>query len=102
MRVVGVGTERLRPSGVFCCFAFVAIRVRPRHSPPKFVAKKHGLYGTWKFILLVRMPLGVVTWTFPVVASMGTVVVISVFETTLKTADVPLNVTLFEPINLLP
>jgi hypothetical protein len=62
-----------------------------------------GLYGvTTKFTLLVSVPPGVVTSTFPVVALVGTVVVISVLDTTLKAADVPLKVTLVEPVNLFP
>ena len=63
----------------------------------------HALYGiTRKFTLLVSVPLGVVTWTMPVMAPRGTVVVISVLETTLKTAAAPLNVTLVVPFNLFP
>ena len=42
--------------------------------------------GAW---LLKRVVLGVTTSIFPVVAPAGTVVVISVAETTVKTADVP-------------
>ena len=40
------------------------------------------------------MRLGVVTLTLPVVAPLGTVVVISVLETTVKVAGVPLKATL--------
>jgi hypothetical protein len=46
--------------------------------------------------------LGVVTLTGPVVAPLGTVVVISVLETTLKVAALPLKVTLVAPVRLLP
>ncbi len=52
--------------------------------------------------MLVSVPLGVVTWTGPVVAPVGTVAVISDFEATVKLADVPLNVTLVVPVNLFP
>jgi hypothetical protein len=48
-----------------------------------------GAYGTRKGTLLASVPLGVTTLTSPVVAPAGTVVVISVFETTWKTAAVP-------------
>lgn len=48
------------------------------------------------------MPLGVFTWTGPVVEPGGTVVLISEPETTLKVAGVPLNVTLVVPFNLFP
>jgi len=41
--------------------------------------------------------LGVVTSTVPVVAPVGTLVVIKDFETTLKAAAVPLKVTLVAP-----
>ena len=52
--------------------------------------------------MLVSVPLGVVTWTGPVVAPVGTVAVISDFEATVKLAGVPLNVTLVVPVNLFP
>jgi hypothetical protein len=48
------------------------------------------------------MPLGVTTRTLPVVAPAGTVVVIKELETNLKTAAVPLNVTLVVPVRLVP
>jgi hypothetical protein len=48
------------------------------------------------------VPLGVTTRTVPVVAFLGTVVVISEFEATLKTAAVPLNVTLVAPVKVVP
>jgi len=41
--------------------------------------------------LLASVPLGVVTSTLPVVAPVGTLVVISVLDTTLKPAAVPLS-----------
>lgn len=60
-------------------------------------------YGsTRKFTLLVSVPLGVTTSTLPVVAPLGTVVVISELETTSKTDAVPLNVTLLAPVRSVP
>jgi hypothetical protein len=55
-------------------------------------------YGTRKGTLLESVPLGVTNWTVPVVAPVGTVVVISELETTLKTAPVPLKLTLVAPV----
>ena len=52
--------------------------------------------------LLESVPLSVTTWTVPVVAPAGTVVVIKALETTVKTADVPLNVTLVAPVRSFP
>jgi hypothetical protein len=57
---------------------------------------------TRKATLLVSVPCGVTTLTLPVVAPVGTVVVISELETTLKAAAVPLNVTLVAPVRLVP
>ena len=48
------------------------------------------------------VPLGVTTWTFPVVAPAGTVVVISEPETTVKTAAMPSKLTLVAPVRSLP
>jgi hypothetical protein len=47
--------------------------------------------------LLESVPPGVTTWTVPVVAPAGTVVVISDGETTVNVAGVPLKVTLVAP-----
>lgn len=47
------------------------------------------------------MPFGVVTTTVPVVAPVGTLVVISIFDA-LKVAGVPLKVTLVAPFRLFP
>jgi len=59
------------------------------------LGEKRGLYGTTrKNTLLESVPLGVTTWTFPIVAPCGTVVAISVAETTVKLAAVPLKLTL--------
>jgi hypothetical protein len=52
---------------------------------------------TWKGTLLDSVPPGVTTSTVPVVAPDGTVVVISVADTTVNTAAVPLKVTLVAP-----
>lgn len=59
-------------------------------------------YGTWKATLLDRVPPGVVTFTVPDVAPVGTVVVISVAETTLKVAALPLKVTAVAPVRSVP
>src|ERR1039457_833028 len=60
-------------------------------------------YGTTrKAALLDSVPLGVITWTFPLLAPAGTVVVISELETTVKTAAVPLKLTLVAPVRLVP
>ena len=47
-------------------------------------------------------PPGVVTWTLPVVAPTGTVVVISVAETTSNTVGVPLKLTPVAPARSVP
>lgn len=52
--------------------------------------------------MLVSVRRGVVTLTLPVVAPVGTVVVISELETTVNVAAVPLNVTLVEPVRPVP
>jgi hypothetical protein len=57
---------------------------------------------TWKGTLLLSVPLGVVTWTAPVVAPVGTVVWISVSDTTVNVAAVPLKLTLVAPVRLFP
>ncbi len=57
---------------------------------------------TRKGTLLVSVPLGVTTWTFPVVAPTGMVVVISELETTVKVAAVPLKLTLVAPVRFVP
>jgi len=60
-------------------------------------------YGfTTKDALLVSVPPGVVTWTVPLVAPVGTVVVISDAETTVKVAAVRLKVTLVAPVRSVP
>src|SRR5258708_5747858 len=67
------------------------------------VGEKLEIVGvTRKFTLLVKVRLGVVTLTLPVVAPRGTVVLISVAETTVNVAAVPLKVTLVVPVRLVP
>ena len=58
--------------------------------------------STWKGTLLVSVPLGVTTWTLPVVAPAGTSVVIKELETTVNVAAVPLKVTLVAPVRWSP
>ena len=52
--------------------------------------------------LRVMLPLGVVSWTVPVVAPEGTVVMICDGETTVKAAEAPLKLTLVVPVRLVP
>src|ERR1017187_2472591 len=59
-------------------------------------------YGTRKGTVLESVPLGVASWTFPVVAPAGTVVVISGLETTVNKAAAPVKVTLVPPVRPLP
>ena len=71
--------------------------------PTGLLGEKRGLYGTTrKDALLESVPLGVTTWTFPLLAPAGTVVVISEGETAVKTAAVPLKLTLVAPVRLVP
>jgi hypothetical protein len=56
----------------------------------RLLGGKRGLYGrTRKGTLLESVPLGVTTWTFPLVAPAGTVAAIREGETTVKAAAVP-------------
>ena len=48
------------------------------------------------------MALGVVSWTVPVVAPVGTVVVISDGDRTVNAAAAPLKLTLVAPVRLVP
>ena len=67
------------------------------------VGEKLEIVGvTRKFTLLANMRLGAVTLTLPVVAPSGAVVLISVLETTVNVAAVPLKVTLVVPVRLFP
>ena len=52
--------------------------------------------------LLLSVPSGVTTWTGPVAASAGTVVVIKEALTTVNVAAVPLNVTELAPVRSVP
>jgi hypothetical protein len=52
--------------------------------------------------LLESVPLGVTTWTLPVVAPAGTVVVISDGDTTVNTAAALLKVTPVAPVRFVP
>jgi len=67
--------------------------------------REAAFYGsTRKGTLLESVPLGVTTWTSPLLAPAGAVAVISVpeFEETPKAAGVPLNVTMLAPVRLVP
>src|SRR5437016_2976292 len=68
------------------------------------VGVKLVIFGnTWKLVVLVPVPAAVVTEIFPVVAVAGTVAVIWVSESTLKTEEpTPLNFTLVAPVKLRP
>jgi hypothetical protein len=58
-----------------------------------------GLYGsTGKATLLESVPMGVTTSTPPLVAPVGTVVVIKYLDTTVNVAAVPLKLTLVAPV----
>ena len=57
---------------------------------------------TVKSLELVAVPPGVVTVMRPVVALVGTVVLICVLDTTVNVADVPLNFTLVAPVKFVP
>ena len=54
------------------------------------------------FVALVAVPPFVVTTILPVVAPIGTVAVICSSESTVKLADLPLNVTLVPCVNAVP
>jgi hypothetical protein len=66
------------------------------------VARRTLCGTTRKEALLESVRLGVTTWTFPLLAPAGTVVVISELETTVKTAAVPLKLTQVAPVRLVP
>src|SRR5471030_1921524 len=75
--------------------------LRTRRAPVvKHGSADHGF--TVNFLLLVSVPPPVVTSTKPVVAPVGTMVVISDAETTVNVAAAPLNVTVLAPVRLLP
>ena len=55
-----------------------------------------------KLMLLRSTPWGVTTTILPLVAPVGTLVVICEGETTVNVAGVPLKVTLVDPVNAVP
>ena len=59
-------------------------------------------FEIWKAASLASVRAGVFTWTLPVLAPVGTVALISVFETTVNFAAFPLKVTALEPVRLVP
>src|SRR5579859_159931 len=68
-----------------------------------FKARPSSQGFTRKGILLESVPLGVTTWTVPLMAPVGTMAVIAVpVKLTVNEADVPLNVTLVLPVRLFP
>src|SRR5580658_8133593 len=71
---------------------------------PLPLPKSRKPYGrTVKGTLLESVPLrGVTTWTVPVVAPVGTVAAIKECESTVKTAAVPLKLTLVAPVRSVP
>jgi hypothetical protein len=54
------------------------------------------------FLLLRRLPLGLVTITKPVVARAGTAVLISELDFTVNAAEVPLELMLLTPVRSVP
>jgi hypothetical protein len=69
----------------------------------KFGIWRPGHYGsTRNGTLLESVPLGVTTWTVPVVEPAGTVVAIWEFEITWKTAAVLLKLALVVPVRSVP
>jgi hypothetical protein len=60
-------------------------------------------YGrTWNGTLLESVPRGVTTLISPLVEPLGTVVVINEAEATVKTAGLPLKLTLVAPVRSVP
>ena len=77
--------------------------VRPGQPPRSITDRTQGHYGvTRKIMLLLSDRAGVVTTTLPLVAPLGTVAEISVFETTVNAAGVPLKLTAVALAKLLP
>src|SRR5580658_2715954 len=68
----------------------------------QFVGSVGNQGSTRNATLVASAPLGVVTRTLPLVTPVGTVAAIRVGETTVKTAGVPLKVTLVAPARLVP
>jgi len=95
-----------RPNGTppisATCPFHAEVRIARQVSHPN-VCRVYGLYGrTLKGTLLESVRLGITTWTFPVVAPAGTVVVIKYLDATVNVAAVPLKVTLVAPVRSLP
>src|ERR1017187_2371379 len=65
-------------------------------------SRNAAFYCARKGTLLESVPLGVTTWTVPVVAPVGTVVVIKYRDLTVNVAAVPLKVTLVAPVRSVP
>jgi hypothetical protein len=75
---------------------------RPFKSDSAVARESSAFYGTVKATLLESAALGVTTSTVPLVAPVGTVVVIKYLDTTVNVAAMPSNVTLVAPVRLLP
>jgi hypothetical protein len=98
-RVDNLGAYRIPPeTGILIPSVFISYcvtTVGAKKEPPRYRAAcviPKGLdhhFITRKTTLLFSVPLGVVTSTAPVVAPLGTVVLISDFDTTLNVAGVP-------------
>ena len=84
------GSHRAGPSGA----SIQAPRGQPNH--------KRGLLLHLEGHVLESVPPAVTTWTVPVVAPVGTVVVIRDGETTANVAAVPSNVTPVAPVRSVP
>src|SRR5580658_1929277 len=80
-----------------CCFRHSSLPNRTGESLDQRVVQ-----STRKGTLLENVPRGVVTWTSPVVAPVGTVVEILNAEPMVKATATPLNVTLVAPVKSLP
>src|SRR5580658_7046831 len=96
------GLETRRRRGRPPHMVFILFVGRSPISPKRLTTRIRGLHGTRKDTLLESVPPGVTTWTFPVVAPVGTVVAISEGRTTVNTAGVRLKVTLVAPVRLVP
>src|ERR1039458_4227500 len=77
-------------------------RVNLSLNDPSSSCRLRFVYGPRNDTLLESVRLGVTTWTFPVVAPAGTVVVIRYLDTTVNVAAVPLKLTLVAPVRSLP
>jgi hypothetical protein len=77
-------------------------KAAPRGGLVSFVSDLESYGVTRNSTLLLSMPLSVVTLTVPVVAPVGTEVLISELEFEIMVAVVPLKVTLVAPVRLVP